>query len=254
MLIDTHAHIYLQELAAEREGLISRAKAAGIERIYMPAIDSSEMDALLDMEACYPDYCFAMMGLHPCYVKDNYQEELALVETWLGKRRFAAVGEIGLDYYWDRSFDSQQLLAFQQQMHWALKYKLPVVIHTREAMQATIEAVQPFADKGLRGIFHCFSGTALQAKEVTDMGFYLGIGGVVTYKNSGLAAALQDISLEWIVLETDMPYLAPVPHRGKKNEVAYLPLIAHRVSEVYQCTLEEIATITSANALKIFGK
>lgn len=254
MLIDTHAHIYLQELTAEREGLISRAKAAGIERIYMPAIDSSEMDALLDMEACYPDYCLAMMGLHPCYVKDNYQEELALVETWLGKRRFAAVGEIGLDYYWDRSFDSQQLLAFQQQMHWALKYQLPVVIHTREAMQATIEAVQPFADKGLRGIFHCFSGTALQAKEVTDMGFYLGIGGVVTYKNSGLAAALQDISLEWIVLETDMPYLAPVPHRGKKNEVAYLPLIAHRVSEVYQCTLEEIATITSANALKIFGK
>jgi TatD DNase family protein len=254
MFIDTHAHIYLQELAAEREGLIRRAREAGIERIYMPAIDSSEMDALLEMEASYPDYCYAMMGLHPCYVKENYEQELALVETWLGKRKFAAVGEIGLDYYWDRNFDSQQLVAFQQQMQWALKYQLPVVIHTRNAMEATIEAVQPFAEKGLRGIFHCFSGNGLQAKQITEMGFFLGIGGVVTYKNSGLAEALHGISPDWLVLETDMPYLAPVPHRGKKNEVAYLPFIAQRLSEVCQSSLEQIATITSANALKIFGK
>ena len=173
-MIDTHAHIYLRELAPEREVLIQRARAAGIQRIYMPAIDSSEMDALLETEQQYPEYCVAMMGLHPCYVKDNFQDELALVETWLGKRRFAAVGEIGLDRYWDRSYDSQQLEAFQVQMEWALQYGLPVVIHTREAMAATIDAVRPFAARGLRGIFHCFGGSVQEAQAIIDMGFCLG--------------------------------------------------------------------------------
>lgn len=253
-MIDTHAHIYLQELAPEREALMQRARAAGIQRIYMPAIDSSEMDALLETEQQYPEYCVAMMGLHPCYVKDNFQDELALVETWLGKRRFAAVGEIGLDRYWDRSYDSQQLEAFQVQMEWALQYGLPVVIHTRDAMAATIDAVRPFAARGLRGIFHCFGGSVQEAQAIIDMGFCLGIGGVLTYKKSGLAATLSALPFDSLVLETDAPYLAPVPHRGKKNEPSFLPLIAQCLAEVKGMEVAQVVELTSRRALEIFGK
>lgn len=254
MFIDTHAHIYLKELAAERDQLVQRAKDAGVDTIYMPAISSEEMDDLLAMEAAYPDTCIAMMGLHPCYVNENVEEELALVETWLGKRAFAAIGEIGLDYYWDRNYDEQQLMAFTRQLDWALQLQLPVVLHTREAIDKAISVVRPYAAKGLRGIFHCFGGTATQAMQITEMGFYLGIGGVLTYKKSGLAEAIQGISTEWLVLETDMPYLAPVPYRGKQNEVSYLPLVAQRLSEEYGKSVAEIAAITTANAMKIFGK
>jgi TatD DNase family protein len=208
----------------------------------------------LETEQHYPEYCLAMMGLHPCYVKDNFQDELALVETWLGKRRFAAVGEIGLDRYWDRSYDSQQLEAFQVQMEWALQYALPVVIHTREAMAATIEAVRPFTARGLRGIFHCFGGTVEDARQIIDMGFHLGIGGVLTYKKSGLAEVMQNIPIEALVLETDAPYLAPVPYRGKKNEPSFLPLIAQRLAEVKGLELTEVVELTSRRALEIFGK
>jgi len=253
-MIDTHAHIYLKELEPERAVMIERAKAAGVQRIYMPAIDSSEMDSLLETEQQYPDYCVAMMGLHPCYVKENYQDELALVENWLGKRQFAAVGEIGLDRYWDRSYDQQQLEAFRQQMEWALKYKLPVVIHTREAMEATIETVRPFAERGLRGIFHCFGGTVQEAEQIIEMGFDLGIGGVLTYKKSGLAEVMQNIPIEALVLETDAPYLSPVPYRGKKNEPAFLPLVAQRLAEVKGLELTEVIERTSQRALEIFGK
>jgi TatD DNase family protein len=255
-MIDTHAHIYLKELEPERSALIKRAKAAGVERIYMPAIDSSEMDSLLETEQLYPDYCIAMMGLHPCYVKENFQDELALVENWLGKRAFAAVGEIGLDRYWDRSFDQQQLEAFRLQMEWALKYNLPVVIHTREAMDATIETVSPFAERGLRGIFHCFGGTEEQAKQINDMGFCLGIGGVLTYKKSGLAEVLQSdsIPLEALVVETDAPYLSPVPHRGKKNEPAFLPFVVQRLAEVKGTDVNTVIEYTTKRALEIFGK
>ena len=255
-MIDTHAHIYLKELEPERVAMIERAKAAGVQRIYMPAIDSSEMDSLLETEKQYPDYCLAMMGLHPCYVKENYLDELALVEKWLGKRRFAAVGEIGLDRYWDRSYDQQQIDAFRQQMEWALKYKLPVVIHTREAMEATIEEVAPFAGRGLRGIFHCFGGSSEQAEQIVKMGFCLGIGGVLTYKKSGLAEVLQSdsIPLDALVVETDTPYLSPVPHRGKKNEPAYLPLVVQRLAEVRGLELDEVIQRTTLRALEIFGK
>jgi len=255
-MIDTHAHIYLKELEPERVAMIERAKAAGVQRIYMPAIDSSEMDSLLETEKQYPDYCLAMMGLHPCYVKENYQDELALVENWLGKRQFAAVGEIGLDRYWDRSYHQQQIESFRLQMEWALKYKHPVVIHTREAMEATIEEVAPFAERGLRGIFHCFGGTREQGERIVDMGFCLGIGGVLTYKKSGLAEVLQSdsIPLDALVLETDTPYLSPVPHRGKKNEPAFLPLVVQRLSEVKGLELSEVIERTSQRALEIFGK
>lgn len=254
MFIDTHAHIYLRELVTERDQLVQRAKNAGVDTIYMPAISSEEIDDLLAMEAAYPDTCIAMMGLHPCYVKENVEDELALVESWLGKRTFAAIGEIGLDYYWDRNYDEQQLKAFTRQLDWALELQLPVVLHTREATDKAISVVRPYAAKGLQGIFHCFGGTATQALQIKDMGFYLGIGGVLTYKKSGLAEAIQGISTEWLVLETDMPYLAPVPYRGKQNEVSYLPLVAQRLSEVYGKSVAEIAAITTANAMKIFGK
>jgi TatD DNase family protein len=253
-MIDTHAHIYLKELEPERPAMIERAKAAGVQRIYMPAIDSSEMDSLLETERQYEGYCIAMMGLHPCYVKENYQDELALVENWLGKREFAAVGEIGLDHYWDRSYDQQQLEAFRQQMEWSLKYQLPVVIHTREAMQATIDAVRPFAERGLRGIFHCFGGTIEDAGQIIGMGFHLGIGGVLTYKKSGLAEVMQNIPMEALVLETDTPYLSPVPFRGKKNEPAFLPLVAQRLAEVKGLEVTEVIECTSQRALEIFGK
>jgi TatD DNase family protein len=255
-MIDTHAHIYLKELASERATIIERAKVAGIQRIYMPAIDSSEVDSLIETEEQYPDFCLAMMGLHPCYVKENYQDELALVEYWLGKRKFAAVGEIGLDRYWDRTYDHLQMEAFQKQMEWALVYDLPVVIHTREAMEATIDAVIPFAERGLRGIFHCFGGNEEQAVRIIRMGFCLGIGGVVTYKKSGLAEVLQSgsIPLDALVLETDSPYLSPVPYRGKQNEPAYMPLVAQRLAEVKGLEVREVIACTTRRALEIFGK
>lgn len=252
-LIDTHTHLYGEEFRDDIEEVIERAREQGVSRFYLPAIDSSAIAEMLFLEAKYPGVCIPMMGLHPCYVKDNYQTELAVVEEWLGKRSFAAIGEIGLDKYWDLTHIDQQLDAFQTQMRWALDYRLPIVIHTRNAMRETIDLVKPFAGKGLRGIFHCFSGDASDAREITGMGFLLGIGGVLTYKNGGLPEALADIGLEHLVLETDAPYLAPVPYRGKRNESAYLRLIAERLATLKNVTLEEVAAQTTANAQKIFG-
>jgi TatD DNase family protein len=194
-----------------------------------------------------------MMGLHPCYVKENVNDELAIVEKWINERDFVAVGEIGLDFYWDKTFVEQQRIAFETQMEWALAKNWPIVIHTRNAMQETIEMVKPFAKRGLRGIFHCFSGSAESAKQIVDLGFYLGIGGVITYKNAGLPEALENISLSQLVLETDAPYLTPVPFRGKRNESGYLVYIAEKLAAVKQTSLQEVAEVTTANAQKIFG-
>ncbi|MBI2283342.1 MAG: TatD family hydrolase [Bacteroidetes bacterium] len=253
MLIDTHCHLYAEEFDADRGQMIERARAAGVSRFYLPAIDSEAIPGMLALEAQYPGVCVAMMGLHPCYVKANYREELAIAGEWLDKRPFAAIGEIGLDFYWDKTFVSEQQEAFNTQMQWALDRNLPIVIHTRKAMSETLKAVKPFAAKGLRGIFHCFSGNAIEAKQVTDLGFYLGIGGVVTYKNGGLPEALANIGTEWLVLETDAPYLSPVPYRGKRNESAYLANIVERLADVKKLSVEELAAITTANAQKIFG-
>jgi TatD DNase family protein len=253
-LTDTHCHLYLDKFHSDIHDVIARAKAEGVGRFYLPAIDSSETGNLLQLEAQFPGECIAMMGLHPCYVKENWQEELALVESWLSKRTFPAIGEIGLDFYWDTTYTSQQYEIFRTQMQWALDRNLPVVIHTRNAMQETIDAVKPFALKGLGGIFHCFSGNAADARAICEMGFYLGIGGVVTYKNSGLGEALADISLDNMVLETDAPYLAPVPFRGKRNESSYLRYIAGKLAELKNTTPGEVAAITTSNAQKIFGE
>ncbi len=253
-LIDTHCHLYLPEFKDDISQVMQRAESIGVQRFYLPAIDSEVIEDILAFEEKYKGKCFAMMGLHPCSVKATYKDELTIVEGWLNKRRFAAIGEIGLDFYWDKTFTSQQYEAFETQMQWALQRNMPIVIHCRNAMQETINTVKPFADKGLQGIFHCFSGNYEQAKEVIDMGFYLGIGGVITYKNSGVAEAIEKISLDNIVLETDAPYLTPVPFRGKRNESSYLQYIAAKLAEVKKVSVEEVARITTANAEKIFGE
>lgn len=251
--IDTHAHVYAAELADDIEIVIKNAISTGIDKILMPAIDSASLNAMLQMEQQFPGHCIAMMGLHPCYVKENYKEELAIVETWLAKRKFIAIGEIGLDFYWDKTFTQEQHLVFETQMQWALDMQLPIVIHTRNAMGETIEAVKPFAKKGLRGVFHCFSGSKESAEQIIGMDFHLGLGGVLTYKNAGVAEAIKDIPMEYLVLETDAPYLPPVPYRGKTNEPAFMLEVAKKLADIKSLPLHEIAAITTRNAERLFG-
>jgi len=250
--IDTHAHVYAAELTSDLDLVMKNALAIGINKIIMPAIDSSSLDAMLKVEQQFPENCIAMMGLHPCYVKENYKEELKLVEEWIGKRKFIAIGEIGLDFYWDKTFTKEQHIVFETQMQWALDLNLPIAIHTRNAMGETIEAVKPFAKKGLRGVFHCFSGSKESAEQIISMGFHLGLGGVLTYKNAGVAEAVKDIPMEYLVLETDAPYLSPVPYRGKTNEPAFMLEVAKKLAEIKSLPLHEIAAITTSNAEKLF--
>ncbi len=250
--IDTHSHIYDTGFQEDMDAVIDSAKSAGIEKIYMPGIDSTCIDAMMDMETKYPGFCIPMMGLHPCYVKENYQEELAIVESWLAKRKFAAIGEIGLDYYWDKTFANEQQLVFEQQMQWGLDLGLPINIHTRNAMGETIELVKPFAKKGLKGIFHCFSGSKESAEQIIEMGFLLGLGGVLTYKNAGVAEAVVEIPLDFLVLETDAPYLSPVPYRGKRNEPAFMMEVAKKLAKIKNIPLHELAEKTSGNAERVF--
>jgi TatD DNase family protein len=251
-VIDTHAHLYSEEFQGDIDLVIERAQKAGVTKMYLPAIDSSETESMLALEQKFPGVCIAMMGLHPCYVKENFASELAHVKTWLDKRDFVAIGEIGLDFYWDKTFTNQQYEAFDTQMQWALDLKRPIVIHTRNAMQETIKRVKPFAQKGLKGIFHCFSGSAESAKQIIDLGFLLGIGGVITYKNAGLPEILETVGLEHLVLETDAPYLTPVPFRGKRNESSYLTYIISKLAAAKAVSEMEVAAITTANAEKTF--
>ena len=253
MIIDTHCHLYLDEFKNDIADVIKRAEAEGINKFYLPAIDSSEIENIFLLEEKFPGKCFAMMGLHPCSVKENYMQELAIVKDWLNKKRFTAVGEIGLDFFWDKTFVAQQYAAFRTQIELSLQYDLPIVIHSRNAMQETIEIVKEFTSKGVRGIFHCFGGTVENAREIIDTGFYLGIGGVLTYKKSGLAEVLDEIDLKYIVLETDSPYLTPVPFRGKRNESSYLKYIIEKLALIKNVSVDEVAEITTANAEKIFG-
>jgi TatD DNase family protein len=251
--IDTHCHLYLPEFNNDIEAVFSRAKAAGVRKFYLPAIDSSMTQPMLAMEKDYPGSCFAMAGLHPCSVNENYLAELNHVDQLLEKRSFAAVGEIGLDFYWSTQFVKEQHHAFEAQMQWALEKHSPIVIHTRNAMQQTIDLVKPFAAKGLNGIFHCFGGSYGEAKQIIDIGFYLGIGGVLTYKKSGLDEVLKKIDLQYVVLETDAPYLTPAPFRGKRNESSYIKIIAEKLALVKAVSVEEVASITTTNAEKIFN-
>ncbi len=249
-LIDTHAHIYLPEFDAMREDELLAAKERGIYKIVMPAIDASTHALMVNLEQTGPEYS-SMMGVHPCSVKEGFEEELAEAETWLQKRDFIAIGEIGLDFYWDTTFKSEQYTAFHRQIEWAEAKALPIVIHSRNATAECIEVVRQYP--GLKGVFHCFSGSAEQAAEITSMGFYLGIGGVLTFKNSGLDKAIQDISLAHLVLETDAPYLAPVPFRGKQNKPSLLIHVAERLTQLKGVSVVEVAEVTTANAIKLFN-
>jgi len=252
-MVDTHCHLYTEGLLEQADQIIARAKDKGISRFYFPAIDSSTHENMIGLESSYPGECFAMMGLHPCSVNQVYRDELAVVKEWLDKRQFVAIGEIGLDYYWSTEFKAQQQEAFRIQIDWALKLGLPIAIHTRNAMEDTISIVEEYVGQGLKGIFHCFSGNAAEAGRILKTGFYFGIGGVLTYKNSGLAEAIADVPIERIVLETDAPYLAPVPFRGKQNESSYLVYIAGKLAEIKGLPISEVARITSLNAQNIFG-
>jgi TatD DNase family protein len=249
---DSHAHIYSKDFDKDRIDTLARSFESGVTKIFMPNIDHSSVDAMLEVEEKNPTYCIPMMGLHPCSVKKDFEKELYIVETWLAKRKFAAVGEIGTDLYWDKTFWEHQKEAFNIQVNWAKKYELPIVIHCRNSMDETIQLLEPHLDDKLKGVFHCFGGSVEQAKKITAMGFYLGLGGVATFKKSGLEEVISHLDLENIVLETDCPYLAPVPHRGKRNEPAYILLIAQKISELKKITLDELATVTSFNAQKLF--
>ena len=253
IITDTHCHLYSEEFDADIEAVLQRAEAESVKKFYLPCIDSTAIDAMMELERRFPQKCIPMMGLHPCYVKENYREELAIVFEWLGKRNFAAIGEIGLDFYWDKTYVIEQEEAFRTQLGWSIQHGLPVSIHTRNAMQETINIAKEYSSRGARGIFHCFSGSYESAKEIIKAGFYLGIGGVITYKNAGLKEVLENIDLQHLVLETDAPYLTPVPYRGKRNESSYLKYVIEKLAEVKNCTVEEIAAITTANAEKIFG-
>jgi TatD DNase family protein len=252
-LIDTHCHLYGKEFRGDLGEVIQRAEGEGVGQFYLPMVDSHSREALLDLEARYPGKCIGMTGLHPCSVKAEYAEELRLVQEDLGRRPWVAVGEIGLDFYWDRTFETQQYDAFHRQIDWALQYRIPIVIHSRDSMAETIGVVREHQKGALTGVFHCFSGDAGAAREIVDLGFYLGIGGVLTYKNSGLGAAIADVGLERMVLETDAPYLAPVPYRGKRNEPGYLKFVVAKLAEVKGVSVEEVARVTTENAQKLFG-
>ncbi len=253
MFTDTHTHLYDEQLMADASQ-IQRAIDAGVSKMYMPNCDRATIPGMLQLADQYPQNCLPMMGLHPCYVKEHYLDELALITQWLSQRRFHAVGEIGLDYYWDLTFKTQQIDAFETQIRLALQHNLPIVIHSRESTPDCIDIVRRHQNGRLKGIFHCFSGTLEEARQIIDLGFYIGIGGVVTYKKSTLPDLISQIPLDNIVLETDAPYLAPVPHRGKRNESSYIPIIAQKIAEIKNCTVSEVAAITSGNAGMVFGE
>ena len=252
-MIDTHSHLYAEEFIDDIDAVVERSKAAGVKKVFLPAIDGTTHQSMINLAKKYPGYCIPMMGLHPCYVDLNYEKELDLVESWLGQEQFAAIGEIGLDYYHSTEFKEQQIDAFSKQIKLALKYNLPIVIHTRSSMDDCIKMVEQEGGGQLKGIFHCFGGDERQANKIIELGFMLGIGGVVTYKNAGLARVLENISLEHLVLETDAPYLTPVPFRGKRNETSYIRYVAEKLAEIKSVIVDEVENITTANAKKIFG-
>ena len=252
-LTDTHTHIYSDAFAEDQQEMIQRAIEAGVTRFFVPAIDSETTESMYAIEAAFPKEVFLMMGLHPTHVKDNYKEELQHVEAELAKRQFYAIGEIGMDLYWDKAHVKEQQEAFEQQIIWAKHYKLPIVIHCREAFDPVFEILEKHKSPELFGIFHCFTGNYEQALHAIDCGMKLGIGGVVTFKNGKIDKFLDQIALKHIVLETDAPYLAPTPFRGKRNESSYLLEVAQKLADIYNISVEEIAEITTQNSKEVFG-
>ena len=252
-MIDTHAHIYASEFDEDREQVVQRALAQGIDTILLPNIDLESIEPMLATEAQFPEVCRSMMGLHPCYVDANIEQTLKTIRAWFDKHDFIAVGEIGIDLYWDKTFKAEQEMAFVTQLNWAKEMNLPVVIHTRDSIEETLTLLRQEQDGSLRGVFHCFGGSVEEAQAINELGFHLGLGGVSTFKNGGMDKVIPHLDMNWVILETDCPYLAPVPHRGKRNEPAYTSLVAARVAELLEVPIEEVDRITTNNAEKLFA-
>lgn len=253
MFIDTHCHIYLPEFDSDRNEMILRAENEAVGLMLMPAIDNGTHPVMLETEALNAGKCHSMMGLHPCSVKETYKNELKSIQDYFDKRRFIAVGETGLDFFWDLTFTKEQYDSFRIQIELALEHNIPVVIHSRNSIEECINVISEHQKGNLKGVFHCFSGTQLQANQIIELGFYMGIGGVVTFKNSGLDKIMESIELKHVVLETDAPYLAPAPYRGKRNECSYLKIIADKLAAIKNVSIEEVAKITTGNAKKLFN-
>ena len=252
-LIDTHTHLFAQQFDEDRSEVIHRALEKGVQQMLLPNIDSRSIQPMLNLCKEFPNNCFPMIGIHPCDVKENYLEELLIIEEWLQIENFVAVGEIGIDLYWDKSTLSIQEDAFRKQIELAKKHKLPIAIHVRESFDEVLDILDELNDDNLSGVFHCFTGNEAQANHIINYsGFKLGIGGVVTFKNSGLDKTLSTISVENLILETDSPYLAPTPHRGKRNESSHVVLVAEKLAEIYGKSLQEIANITTKSAKELF--
>jgi TatD DNase family protein len=255
IFVDSHTHIYAEEFDHDRDAMIQRAKQNNLTHLFMPAIDSKYHERMLTVAFRYPDFCYPMMGLHPTSVKGNYPDELNIVSDFLNDPvlKFYAIGEIGIDLYWDKTHEEEQRLVFGHQLDLAIRFDLPVVIHTRNSMDIALDIVKERHSPTLRGVFHCFSGNYKQAEQAIALGFMLGIGGVATYKNSGLQAVVEQTGLRHLLIETDAPWLPPVPHRGQRNEPSFIPLVAQKVAEIKKISLEEVATVTTQTALRLFG-
>ena len=251
--IDTHAHLYLNQFELDIEVVIQAARNNHVSKVLLPNIDSGSIDGLLRLKTKFPDYFEVMMGVHPCSIDDNYLQELKVAEAQFLTQGFVSVGEIGLDYYWDTKYKSEQIKAFRTQINWAKDLKLPIAVHCREAFDDILDIIDEEQDGRLRGVLHCFTGNVDQAKQLIDNGFLLGVGGVITYRNSGLDKTITEIDLNHLVLETDAPYLSPVPYRGKRNQSAYLMHIAEKLAEVKDCALTDLAMVTTANAKALFN-
>jgi len=250
--IDTHTHLFLPEFDDDRNQVVQKAISSGVAKMIIPNVDTDTLNPLLNLCNHFPDNCFPLIGLHPCSVDNNFESNLSVTENALLNNSVAGIGEIGLDFYWDTTFKEQQIQVFKIQLDWAKKLKLPVAIHVRNSFREVIEIITQLKDSNLTGVFHCFTGNYEDAKEIVALDFFLGIGGIVTFKNSGLDGVLNKIPVEYILLETDSPYLAPVPYRGKRNESSYIPIIAERIAQIYDLPLEAIADITSRNAENLF--
>jgi TatD DNase family protein len=251
-LIDTHTHLYLPEFDIDRNEVVKRALENNVVKLFMPNIDIHSIDLMISCEKKYPGVCYSMIGLHPTSVKDDYQHQLEIIEDYARIRSFIAIGEIGIDLYWDKTYLNEQIIAFKRQLELGLKYSLPVVIHSRESFPVVFEVLKEFEGSGIKGVFHAFSRDIKTAEKAIAMGFELGIGGVVTFKNSGLDSVVKEVGIDHLVFETDSPYLAPMPYRGKRNESAYIPLINRKVSEITGLDYENVAKTTWSNSLRLF--
>jgi len=251
-LIDTHSHIYDEVFKDDIAEAIQRAKEANVGKILLPNVDSESIEPMFQLVKNYPGFCLPMMGLHPTSVNENFEEELAICEQWLNKEDFVAIGEIGIDLYWDKSFLKEQQFVFEKQLNWAVDRKLPVVIHARESFSEIFEILESFREKELQGVFHSFTGNLEQANMAIELGFFLGLNGILTFKNSGLDQVIKEIDPKYLILETDSPYLAPTPKRGKRNESAYVAFIAQKLADIHSLSLDEVTGITTRNAQNLF--